>query len=425
MILSYLYPYSFHPPLLQFVLNYLYFLSLFFFFFFFIDLSFNKIKKLENLAPLTKLKDISLFNNEITILEELHNLPSLQCCSLGNNLISSIDSILYFRQCPALEALTLEGNPLCRPPEGSGANARDAYSIFCYAFLPKLKYLDYQLITASERASARDGGVNAEQLQEVEDKDAQKEKNKRKEQERSALISDLAAANLEMIETLVDELFEEDTEWQKLRNLPGIAHLIQTFRDNLVPAANDLRTIGLQKDKLIRDEMDQFTEALNGIVNDTLNGTNQRLIEWEKSFKLATRTYKQSIENFENHHNHSHTLELPGRNTNANIHEQLLHDPSFQESSKVLHTLLTDIDGFESWSLRQEMTTHEAIEAMLDVYDTAMVELKAAKVGNHEGYFRAAESFETVFSEGLGKLGKYRTKVVNTSEYTIYGRGRG
>lgn len=85
------------------------------------------------------------------MVEGLDSLTSLQCLSLGNNLIPQLESVLYFRKLPALEALTLEGNPCCKPSEGS----RDNYAVYVHAFLPKLRYLDYRLITAAEKMAAR------------------------------------------------------------------------------------------------------------------------------------------------------------------------------------------------------------------------------------------------------------------------------
>jgi len=210
-----------------------------------------------------------------------------------------------------------------------------------------------------------------------------------------------------MIETLVDELFDDDNEFQKIKFLPGLNHIIQTLRDNLVPAADNLRIIGMEKDKLIRDEINQFQEALDGIINEALNNTNDRLIEWEKTFKHAARAYKNAINDFEIHHHHGN-FDIANRHNNNN--DAHLHDPIVSSTMEGLKVLINDVDKFESWALSTELTTHETVEAMLDVYDTAMVELKGAKVANHEGYFRAAESFEAVFSENLTKLSKYIEK---------------
>lgn len=51
-----------------------------------LDLSFNKITKIEGLETLTKLVDLSLFNNQITRIESLDTLVDLNVISLGKRL---------------------------------------------------------------------------------------------------------------------------------------------------------------------------------------------------------------------------------------------------------------------------------------------------------------------------------------------------
>ena len=48
-----------------------------------LDLSFNLISKIENLSPLTKLVDLSLFQNQISEIENLDALVNLNVLSLG------------------------------------------------------------------------------------------------------------------------------------------------------------------------------------------------------------------------------------------------------------------------------------------------------------------------------------------------------
>lgn len=217
------------------------------------DLSFNRIKKIEGLSHLSRLRDLSLFNNEISVAEGLEGLHALQCLSLGSNTLTGIDTVLYFRKLPALEALTLEGNPLCKPVEGS----RDNYTSYAHAFLPHLKYLDYRLITAAEKSSARDGGVPAEKLGEVEEKSAAEEKAAAAAADRSALVASLAEQNLEMAVTFPGELFADEPEFQKLLALgmPGLEPLVKALGEALTGPANNLKELAGDKDARIRGEM--------------------------------------------------------------------------------------------------------------------------------------------------------------------------
>lgn len=57
------------------------------------DLSFNHIDKIEGLSKLTRLLDLSLYNNKLTILEGLDALEDLAALSVGNNLIKDLDKV--------------------------------------------------------------------------------------------------------------------------------------------------------------------------------------------------------------------------------------------------------------------------------------------------------------------------------------------
>ena len=172
-----------------------------------LDLSFNAIASMEGLSALTKLTDLSLFNNRITAVGGLESCTALQCVSLGNNLLEDLlATVLLFRRMEALEVLTLEGNPLCRQGEGG----RDMYRPYCFAFCPRLKYLDYQLITAAERLAAREGGVPSEKLAEVEDADAAEALAAKKRREAAEQLADFVSANLEVIETMYEDIFADE-----------------------------------------------------------------------------------------------------------------------------------------------------------------------------------------------------------------------
>jgi hypothetical protein len=54
-----------------------------------LDLSFNKITKIEGLDTLEKLVDLSLFNNQLAVIENLDALKDLNVLSLGADLVRS------------------------------------------------------------------------------------------------------------------------------------------------------------------------------------------------------------------------------------------------------------------------------------------------------------------------------------------------
>lgn len=56
------------------------------------DLSFNNIEVIEGLDKLTKLEDLTLFNNRIQLLENMDSFPNLHVFSIGNNNLSSLEN---------------------------------------------------------------------------------------------------------------------------------------------------------------------------------------------------------------------------------------------------------------------------------------------------------------------------------------------
>jgi Leucine-rich repeat (LRR) protein len=137
-----------------------------------LDLSFNRITKIEGLDTLTKLVDLSLFNNQISDIENLDKLKDLNVlslgggfnpvgkagvrqdckgwcqevaiisgmpggdcgvhgcltfllrynhlppmettCAAGNNNLKRLDNVMYLRQFKNLRLVNLAGNPFCK-----------------------------------------------------------------------------------------------------------------------------------------------------------------------------------------------------------------------------------------------------------------------------------------------------------------------
>ena len=206
-----------------------------------LDLSFNSLVSISGLDALTRLTDLSLFNNNIVKAEGLDNCEALQVLSLGNNKLEDLlPVVLYVRRLPALAVLTLSGNPLCRAGDGG----RDVYRPCVFALCPKLEYLDYQLITAAERSAAREGGVVAEKLAEVEEADAAAAREAAKKAARAQALRDLTGANLEVVETILDDLFTttgEDADWARLQFIPDMPRILLSLKEALEPLCTDLR----------------------------------------------------------------------------------------------------------------------------------------------------------------------------------------
>ena len=57
------------------------------------DLSFNNIEVIEGMDKLTKLEDLTLFNNRIQRLENMDSFSELHVFSIGNNNLKDLDNV--------------------------------------------------------------------------------------------------------------------------------------------------------------------------------------------------------------------------------------------------------------------------------------------------------------------------------------------
>lgn len=131
-----------------------------------VDLSFNKIKRIEGLHGLTKLEDLSLFHNEIEFVEGLDDqLNSLKCLSLAKNSIREKDCVKYLRKFRKLGMLNIYENPVCDDR---------AFKFMVLAYLPKRRILDYRMVQKEDIVAARERFHN--ELLELEDKEHSYEK---------------------------------------------------------------------------------------------------------------------------------------------------------------------------------------------------------------------------------------------------------
>lgn len=114
-----------------------------------IDLTNNQLTSLEDFPILKRLTTLIANNNLISKVDQQIStcLPNLSSLILTNNNISSFQEILHFSKCKNLERMSLMENPISK---------MENYRYIIIAFIPQLKFLDFQKITASERMRAEE-----------------------------------------------------------------------------------------------------------------------------------------------------------------------------------------------------------------------------------------------------------------------------
>ncbi|BHF69355.1 Dynein regulatory complex subunit 3 [Sparganum proliferum] len=183
-------------------------------------LSFNKISKIENLENLENLEDLSLFSNSISVIENLDKNTKLRFLSLGRNNISSLKNILYLRQFKHLDCLTIDNNPLCD---------EDGYENYIFAFLGKLKYLDYKYILPQWRAKAYDKyQIAVDQMNEAQLEYEERVVEAHKE---ALFLEECKKAFIDEIigDNLFNAMFAKDKDGQALIKLSSVAELVDQY----------------------------------------------------------------------------------------------------------------------------------------------------------------------------------------------------
>ncbi|CAG9461320.1 unnamed protein product [Pedinophyceae sp. YPF-701] len=123
-----------------------------------LDVRNNRLKTLAGVGDLPHLAVLHAAQNQLQATASLSDLPL--CTHLheldvsDNKLRSRHDVVELLLQCPALENLCLEGNPLCRGVGGARAaqGGTTAYRRATVATMPGLVALDHRAISSTERA---------------------------------------------------------------------------------------------------------------------------------------------------------------------------------------------------------------------------------------------------------------------------------
>jgi len=202
-----------------------------------LDLSFNNIKKIEGLEDLVNLTDLSLGNNNIEKIENLDNNKNLQILSLGNNQVHSVEDIIYLREFSSLKCLNLKGNPVY---------SKEEFKVTVFAYLKTLRHLDYERIKDSQIKQARE--EKQAELLLLEEQEKQANDLAQASKDRAERVALLKSANIEIIETLFDDMMKDDADIPRLQTLVGFDAILSDFKEQ----TNELTT------EFIREWMKRF-----------------------------------------------------------------------------------------------------------------------------------------------------------------------
>jgi hypothetical protein len=96
-------------------------------------------------------------------------------------------------------------------------------------------------------AAAKETGVTPDLLAAVEDKEAQRRKQRDAADARAKVLAEVGAANIDAVETLWADLFAHDAEYARLRAMPKMPDALDDLKKNFDAATAEFRENGLEK----------------------------------------------------------------------------------------------------------------------------------------------------------------------------------
>lgn len=266
---------------------------------------------------------------------------------------------MYLRGFPVLNLVNLDGNPVCEDPD---------YRTVCLAYLKPLKYLDYEMIEPSEVTRAKE--MCQDDLLEVEEKESIEAIAAERDAAREAMMSELRGANIEVVETLFDEMFKEDPEMGKLNVLPGIQELVEEYHESFKNSTEAFKELALAKNK-------EFVKEVAAVRRGVLFVTTE-----------ADKTGVQMVTSYQKR----------AKKTFRNMREAPEVDLKELEPLKKANTELCEA------LLALEMETVEQVEELIDTFETHAGDLRNNMLDIHNTFFRGVEEFENDYFEALGNL---------------------
>ncbi|KAJ3276416.1 Dynein regulatory complex subunit 3 [Terramyces sp. JEL0728] len=212
------------------------------------NLSFNNITEIEGLNSLTKLTDLTLFNNRISKIGNMDDLVNLQ--------------LAYLIKFENLRVLNLTGNPVHKNPN---------YKNYCLAHFKNLKYLDYRLIDQesviifNEIAVAREKHIDSIISQDEEEKiNAKRKQDQKAKQELDKLHQ---KAHILYIDSLFDRMFDEDQDYKRLLPIaPAIlSDMKEEYRAKFEIVVKELKHFVLKKSQEKQDDTNAIQSCLDSV----------------------------------------------------------------------------------------------------------------------------------------------------------------
>ncbi|XP_053707986.1 dynein regulatory complex subunit 3 [Synchiropus splendidus] len=281
-----------------------------------LNLSFNKIEKLEGLHRLHKLEFLNLTSNRISVIENMNCLEELKLFSIAHNCIDQVETILHLRKLKNLRTLNVFGNPLLMECD---------YKLFIAAHFPNLMYLDYRVLT--QEAKAEGAMKYLISIEKIKSQERLVEVERRQEAElqlhKDAFVEFLSDSQL------FNEMFRDDPEVDKIRNIPGVVTVVETFGKEVVELCCQIFKLGLAEHQKRDEEVKLFFR----IQTETENQYQQKAAGILGEFELQQQKMTSEIQQTSD--SEIQKVKLESSNHQINVLQKELTALEFEMSSQL------------------------------------------------------------------------------------------
>jgi hypothetical protein len=335
-----------------------------------LDLSFNKISKIQGLECLSKLEDLSLANNRIREVEGIDHCKHLKCLSLGDNKLDSLEQINKLRPLKKLSMLTLASNPIAREVD---------YRVTVLAFISQLRYLDYALVSAADISAARE--QFHDELVDLEEKEQVDEEQQVREEALEVYRAELSSARILYAHDLVEQILGSDEDMDRLRHIPGIKDICDTFRAAYTTMSDEYIKVRMGKFKQHRGEENDFVTAIMSV----------RVADEDES-RTLTRTYtaKREAAVFGG-------SELAGNSVDfgSELSGSMVADGAL--ATELRADLDTLIDALMSIELRQQ----DKFDLLMNAFEDSLITQKAQALDFQQVFFKDLEEMNQKLTDNI------------------------
>jgi|EP00945_MAST-04E_sp_MAST-4E-sp1_P001341 hypothetical protein len=337
-----------------------------------LDLSFNNIEEISGLQSLTKLTDLTLFNNSISSLAGLEKLVNLNVLSIGNNNLSDVKEIKTLREFKKLNVLSMDGNPVCEDPE---------YKMIVLAFLSSIRFFDFILVDASDVTLAKE--QYQDDLQELAEHEKMQQESEQTRSKKETTLKKYQDANIDPITTLMDVMFREDPETQKLLEAPlkGLDEIKSDYAERLSGLGEDVKGDGIKLYEDQKVELKDFQDATKSARDASQKKSVQIVSEYSAKEKTLFEEIRTRVE------------------TAMDEDEEV---PPISE--KDFDGLKSDLSGLKESLMENELLLSEECELILSEFEVRYGKMKEKSAEVMERYFRGAEDSENAYFEMVSAL---------------------